>query len=37
MNEREFSDWDLVYKHEDVKNLPWYSSGFDIDLKEALE
>ena len=37
MSKREFSDWDLVYKQEDVKNLPWYSSELDIDLREALE
>ena len=35
-NQRSFPDWNLLYKNENVVNMPWYSEGLDSDLKEEI-
>jgi SAM-dependent methyltransferase len=35
-NQRSFPDWNLLYKNENVANMPWYSEDLDYDLKEEI-
>src|SRR3954464_8127296 len=34
--QRAFPDWNLLYKNENVVNMPWYSEDLDCDLKEEI-
>src|SRR5919112_1046622 len=34
--QRSFPDWNLLYKNENVVDLPWYSKEFDYDLNEEI-
>ena len=34
--QRAFPDWNLLYKNENVVNMPWYSEDLDYDLKEEI-
>jgi SAM-dependent methyltransferase len=34
--QRSFPDWNLLYKNENVVNMPWYSKDLDPDLKEEI-
>ena len=35
-NKKAFPDWNLLYKNENVVNMPWYSEDLDYDLKEEI-
>ena len=32
-DKKEFPDWDTYYKENNVKEMPWYESNLDADLK----
>ena len=34
--QRAFPDWNLLYKNENVVNMPWYIKDLDHDLKEEI-
>lgn len=36
MPKYDFSDWNELYKKEDVKKLPWFNPKLDFDLQEAI-
>ena len=36
MPKYDFSDWNDLYKKEDVKKLPWFNPKLDFDLQEAI-
>ncbi|MFQ5736304.1 MAG: class I SAM-dependent methyltransferase [Thermodesulfobacteriota bacterium] len=36
-DEREFRDWEKLYREEKVEELPWFHRGLDHDLARALE
>jgi 2-polyprenyl-3-methyl-5-hydroxy-6-metoxy-1,4-benzoquinol methylase len=35
--EREFPDWENLYREQDVESMPWYYPGLDPDFADALE
>lgn len=35
-NKKEFPDWDTFYKENNVKEMPWYESNLDPDLKNEI-
>jgi cyclopropane fatty-acyl-phospholipid synthase-like methyltransferase len=35
--EREFPDWEKLYREQDVETMPWYYPGLDPDFAGALE
>ena len=37
MIERDFPDWDNLYKNQKVETMPWYNKALDEDLREELE
>ncbi|MGC2599023.1 MAG: class I SAM-dependent methyltransferase [Nitrososphaeraceae archaeon] len=37
MIEREFPDWDNLYKNQKVETMPWYNKALDEDLRRELE
>ena len=37
MLEKEFPDWDNLYRNQKVETMPWYNKDLDEDLKRELE
>jgi 2-polyprenyl-3-methyl-5-hydroxy-6-metoxy-1,4-benzoquinol methylase len=35
-NTRSFPDWNLLYRNENVANMPWYNKKLDHDLGEEI-
>jgi SAM-dependent methyltransferase len=36
-SEKDFPDWDSLYKSQNVESMPWYNQNLDSDLEEELE
>ena|ERR687885_144741 len=34
--QREFPDWEQLYRNQDVESMPWFNPELDLDLDEAL-
>jgi len=34
---KEFPDWDVFYKQNDVKTMPWYEKNLDLDMVEEIQ
>lgn len=34
--QREFPDWEQLYRNQDVESMPWFNLELDLDLDEAL-
>jgi 2-polyprenyl-3-methyl-5-hydroxy-6-metoxy-1,4-benzoquinol methylase len=34
--QREFPDWEQLYRNQDVESMPWFNPELDLDLEEAL-
>ena len=37
MIEKEFPDWNELYKNQRAETMPWYNEALDEDLKSELE
>jgi len=31
-SEKDFPDWDSLYKSQKIETMPWYNENFDSDL-----
>ena len=36
-NKKEFPDWDVFYKQNDVETMPWYEKNLDLDMVEEVQ
>ena len=36
-SEKDFPNWDNLYKSQNVETMPWYNKNLDSDLEEELE
>ena len=36
-SEKDFPNWDNLYKSQNVEAMPWYNKNLDSDLEEELE
>jgi SAM-dependent methyltransferase len=36
-SEKDFPNWDNLYKNQNVESMPWYNKNLDSDLEEELE
>ena len=36
-NKKEFPDWDVYYKQNNVETMPWYEKNLDLDMVEEIE
>ena len=36
-SEKDFPNWDNLYKSQNVETTPWYNKNLDSDLEEELE
>ena len=36
-SEKDFPNWDNLYKSQNVETMPWYNKNLDLDLEEELE
>lgn len=36
-NKKEFPDWDLYYKQNNVESMPWYEKNLDLDMLEEVQ
>lgn len=36
-NKKEFPDWDLFYKQNNVESMPWYEKNLDLDVSEEIQ
>lgn len=36
-NKKEFPDWDLYYKQNNVESMPWYEKNLDLDMLEEIQ
>jgi ubiquinone/menaquinone biosynthesis C-methylase UbiE len=36
-SEKDFPNWDNLYKNQNVETMPWYNKNLDSDLEEELE
>jgi SAM-dependent methyltransferase len=36
-SEKDFPDWDSLYKSQKIETMPWYNENFDSDLEKELD
>jgi len=36
-HKKEFPDWDVFYKQNDVETMPWYEKNLDLDMVEEIQ
>jgi SAM-dependent methyltransferase len=36
-DKKEFPDWDIFYKQNDVKTMPWYEKNLDLDMVKEIQ
>ena len=36
-NKKEFPDWDVYYKQNNVETMPWYEKNLDLDMLEEIQ
>ena len=36
-NKKEFPDWDVYYKQNNIETMPWYEKNLDLDMVEEIE
>jgi hypothetical protein len=36
-SEKDFPDWETLYKSQKIETMPWYNENFDSDLEKEFD